>query len=710
MTPAYSAQRDFWSRFVLVCATICLVLGALFAVLGRNFFRAEAFGDRAAASLDDPRVAAFVADRITNVAVRQSPDLIAARPILLATANGLVSSPPFRALVRRAARRAHQALFSESAREMVLVVPDVEVLLRGALAQASPQLAEKIPARLNTVLASLNGGVQLQVVVDSWRFGRGLRRSAAILVLLVGPLLLALALWIDHQRKRALLRTGIALLVAGLVTALFLPAGRLSAALLIDEPLLRGAVQGLWRAYMVGLLAWSVFLGGLGVLFAAAGTSLLGTMSLAQSARPMTRVLFTPPQRAGRRIAWGAAWLAGGILAIVFPSELVTGAVVGAGVVAAFAGVRELFKLVLETAPALPALSGTSSGRRWRWRTGLGIGLVLALAGVWVVLLRPDSKPMPATLSACNGAAALCDRRVDQVVFAGAHNAMSNAQVSDWMFPHHQASIAQQLKDGIRALLVDVHYGFPGGARIKTDLDTERPPRQMLEEALGTEGVEAALRIRERLVGADEGQRGLYLCHGFCELGGYEFEPVLGTIRDFLVQNPAEVLLLLIEDYVSPEDLRSAFETSGLVELVYTGAAPPWPTLGELVASGQRLIVFIESGKTAVPWLRPSIESIQETPYTFYKPEEFSCRPNRGGTHGALFQINHWIQTTPTPQPSDAAVVNAYDFLLGRCLECGKERQHLPNIVAVDFYRTGDLFHVVATLNDTSLAPPRNLP
>jgi hypothetical protein len=240
-------------------------------------------------------------------------------------------------------------------------------------------------------------------------------------------------------------------------------------------------------------------------------------------------------------------------------------------------------------------------------------------------------------------------------------------------------------------------------------LTGDRAPREMLEHALGLDGLDAAMRIRERLVGVDEGQRKLYFCHGFCELGAYELEPTLESIRDFLIQNPAEVLLIVIEDYVTPEDLRQAFETSGLAEMVYTGPAPPWPTLGELIDSGERVIVFIESGHPGVPWLRPTIGNIQETPYSFYTPEEFSCAPNRGGTNGSLFQINHWIQTTPNPQPSNAAMVNAYDFLLNRVQTCAKERDHLPNIIAVDFYHTGDLLRVVQTMNDSALAADREL-
>jgi hypothetical protein len=100
-----------------------------------------------------------------------------------------------------------------------------------------------------------------------------------------------------------------------------------------------------------------------------------------------------------------------------------------------------------------------------------------------------------------------------------------------------------------------------------------------------------------------------------------------------------------------------------------------------------------------VSWLHPAFVSIQETPYTFHKPEDFSCRPNRGGTSGSLFQINHWIETTPAPQPTNAEIVNAYDLLLRRARECQRVRKHLPNVIAVDFYDIGDVVRVARTLN-----------
>ena len=43
--------------------------------------------------------------------------------------------------------------------------------------------------------------------------------------------------------------------------------------------------------------------------------------------------------------------------------------------------------------------------------------------------------------------------------------------------------------------------------------------------------------------------------------------------------------------------------------------------------------------------------------------------------------------------------MNAYDPLLRRARECQRLREHLPNLLAVNFYQRGDVFKVVDTLN-----------
>jgi hypothetical protein len=207
-----------------------------------------------------------------------------------------------------------------------------------------------------------------------------------------------------------------------------------------------------------------------------------------------------------------------------------------AGVLAALIGVRELFKLVLEMAPTMPALAKANK-RGVNWVRPVLAGVLIGVIGtLWVLLRNPEKTPEAASaVVACNGHPELCDRRVDEVVFAGAHNAMSNADAPGWMFPHHEHGMVRMLEDAVRAFLIDVHYGFPGGARIKTDLDAEESQREMIESGVGPEGTAAALRIRERLVGVDEGRRGLYFCHGFCELGAYEVVPALQAMRDWLM-------------------------------------------------------------------------------------------------------------------------------------------------------------------------------
>jgi len=59
------------------------------------------------------------------------------------------------------------------------------------------------------------------------------------------------------------------------------------------------------------------------------------------------------------------------------------------------------------------------------------------------------------------------------------------------------------------------------------------------------------------------------------------------------------------------------------------------PTLGEMVASGGRLVVLGEYDVGNVPWYHLAWEGlVAETPYTFHTPEDFSCNANRGTPRG----------------------------------------------------------------------------
>lgn len=685
----------------LLLGAACLTAAALLFVASRNLFDPVAFGAKAEQSLADPEVAAASAGFVTQAVIRSRPDLIAIRPLILAGAHVLVGTRGFQVLVGQAAQRAHQAVFSEGARRILLSLPDLRILLNSALAQASPQLAAKIPRQIEAVVASFGGGRRVELVLDGARLGR--RLGALWMGLFpTGVILLALSVWLAGDRRRVLARAGISLTVAGILLIAIVPAARIAVSLSIGDALLRGLLRGLLSSYLSELRDWGFFFAGLGVLLTAGAASLLEEVDPLLRLRTIGNFLIHPPAKPAGRLGWSLSLLVSGLLCALYPHEVAAGLVVIAGIGGSFLAVREIFRLFLQYVAPHVREAEADTDADLRPAVAAVACTVILLAVVWIVWRNPAAAPLRTAAAVCNGSASLCDKPLDQVVFAGAHNAMSNQEALDWLFPHHEAGIPRQLEDGIRALLFDVHYGFSGGARVKTDLEKE-PLTDKVRQALGPEGLRAAMRIRDRLVGVDEGRRKLFLCHGLCELGAYELEPVLVQIREFVIAHPDEVLLLVVEDYVSPQDLAKAFEASGLARFVYRGPSQPgWPTLRRLIADGSRVVVFIESGREGVAWLRPAFSNFSETPYSFKSPEAFTCAPNRGGGAGSLFLMNHWIETTPMPRPSNAALVNSYGQLMRRALTCRQERNHLPNIVAVDFYRTGDLFRVVNELNGAS--------
>jgi hypothetical protein len=701
-----SYLRRVAAELLISLGVLLLSLAAILSVARRAVLFPDNFADHLASSLADPRVASFAADRITDAALKANPDLTAFRPLIVATARGAVSSPSFQALVRPAARSAHASLFSERGQRVILSVPDVGVLLKSALANANPALAQKIPPQVQTIAASIGESRVDRFVVQLSRVAR--RSLWLTLGLAVTGCLIGLSgVLLAAGRRRALVRLGLDLLVAGIVLLLLMPAGRAIAGTLPHGELARDAAKGLWDHFAGALRTWGFVLGGIGLVLQAAGHSLLERFDPHASGRRLVAWLENPPGGARARLLRGVVLLVAGALAIVRPAHAVSVVVVLVGGGLAFVGLREIFEIALRAAPesTVPTLSAAAtSARRKR------VAIVLAVAAAFVAAIawigRPPAAVVRPESGACNGAPELCARRLDEVVFPATHNAMSAADIPNWLFPQQEKSIPTQLQDGIRALLFDVHYGIPVEGVVKTDLASDMGSRDKFDKAVGKEGVDAAMRIRDRLAGKEEGPRGLYLCHGFCELGATPLVAALRSVHEFLVQNPDEVLVFGIEDYVSPQDLAAAFAESGLDGLVYRGAAsPPWPTLREMIDSRQRVVVTLESGRKGVPWLHPAYEGLlQETPYRFLNPSEMSCTANRGGTSGSLFLMNNWIETTPSPKPSNAAIVNAYDALLARARLCQKERGRLPNLIAVDFYRTGELFRVVRALNDVAQA------
>jgi hypothetical protein len=334
------------------------------------------------------------------------------------------------------------------------------------------------------------------------------------------------------------------------------------------------------------------------------------------------------------------------------------------------------------TAPRLRAM-GPLARRRC---VGILIDSSLALATI-AVLVPPDSVYAERL---CNGHAELCDRRYDRIVQAATHNSMSSPDVVR-VWPEHDGNIREQLRSGIRTLMIDASYwsgidsALVRSLRVHLTSDAEIALLKTIDTHLAP-------------------RPGIYLCHSRCAYGAISMTSALVDIKAFLDDNPDEVVTLMIQDAIDPADAEAAFVESGIDDLLYAGTpGGEWPTLGELIDRNQRLIVFSEQHAAPPAWFMSAFGHIQDTPYGARAPEQLTCAPNRGPREASLFLLNNWVEGR-APDRAEAGIVNGKDFITERARRCARERGIMPNFIAVSFYGIGDVLGAVDELN--GFAPP----
>jgi hypothetical protein len=274
-------------------------------------------------------------------------------------------------------------------------------------------------------------------------------------------------------------------------------------------------------------------------------------------------------------------------------------------------------------------------------------------------------------LPVCNGSPVLCERRFDEVAYATTHNAFATLEQIYFPPANQTFTMTRQLEDGVRALMLDVWY-----------VDTDRDGR------------------------AD----GVFLCHTlpFCGNPRRSLADGLAEVRDFLASHPGEVVTLLFESYVAAADVAAAFAEVGLLDQVYVHAGGAWPTLGEMLERGERLVVLTDdrlsdADRARFPWYHYLWDSLAfETPFSLTPAEffaaGFTCEDLRGEPTNDLFILNHFLTDT-IGHPSFAELVNFNPEFLERARECEAFHGRIPNFVTVDYYEIGDVFDVVAALN-----------
>ncbi|KAH9944272.1 PLC-like phosphodiesterase [Epithele typhae] len=277
----------------------------------------------------------------------------------------------------------------------------------------------------------------------------------------------------------------------------------------------------------------------------------------------------------------------------------------------------------------------------------------------------------------CNGHSELCDKSFGNVTFVGTHN--SYAVGTSSLFVNQDWNITQQLNDGVRMLQSQAH------------------------NKSGT----------------------IELCHTSCSLlDGGSLKDYLTQLKTWMDSNTEDVVSLLIvnSDNIAPSVYADVFTSAGLDTMAYTPSssaltASSWPTLGSLIDSGKRLVVFLSTSAdfTSVPYLIDEFTNVWETAYDV-TDTTFDCNVNRtnGDTSTQMYLINHFLDKlvagVPAPDSSRANSTNAASGTgsLGVQVEtCAVQHGRNPNFMLVDFYEygNGSVFQVAADANGVTYNP-----
>jgi hypothetical protein len=705
----HRGARSGLSLAIAILATITALVGGVTLYVRDELVNAPAFADRAVDAIHQPAIQRVVAREITVQVLEPAlPDLVAARPLVQSATRAVVSSPPFASLARLAALHGHRLLFDRSAGNAVFDLTDAGLVVASALKNLAPKFAIDMPKRTEAILLTFK---KRSFATETLRFADTVRLLGFVLPP-VALALFVLGIAIAPERRRAITRSAVAVGVGGLLLALALELARRYAVSHVRGPTelsvtdVRAAANDLWGVFLDDLTTWTLGVTAVAWIIAAASASVLAAYSPAAGLDRL-RALYRRPVTPRARGARGAVVLGVGLLVVVEPTLVLKVLVVIGGVLLIYVGAGEVLTAV---APAEPRARRRPAVAPRRVATVAGVAVACAAAvGLAFAFTGATPSVSARSLRSCNGYPQLCDRRLDEVVFAGTHNAMSAADSPGWLIPNQNKAIGQQLDDGMRAFKISMHYGvMTASGRVYTDIAGEGQRLNRVAAKLSPIARLALQRFSRSLSGAArQGTRDIWLCHTLCELGATRMVDFLGVIAHFLKLNPNQVIILFDEDYVAERDIQNAFERAGLFPYLATlQPGQPLPTLGQLIRSHHNVVVFAQkppSGRYA--WNANGFDWIQDTPLGAKKPSEFTCKLTRGEPTNPLLMMNNWADVFP-PRPSPNIPLVQRAFILKRAQQCEHQRGLLPNLILTDYYDRGQVAEAAAELNGLAGVKP----
>ncbi|KAJ6045115.1 uncharacterized protein N7446_003317 [Penicillium canescens] len=312
---------------------------------------------------------------------------------------------------------------------------------------------------------------------------------------------------------------------------------------------------------------------------------------------------------------------------------------------------------------------------------------VLSVPGTGTLLPRASpsssvstSTPTPSvstsTLAAattCNGHSEYCTRSYSNITFVGSHD---SPFVGPLPQQNQNIEVTAQLDMGIRYLQAQTH-------RSVFDKNT------------------------------------LELCHTSCFLeDAGTLKSFLETVKKWLDANPNEVVTLLLTngDSVPISEFGDTFSSSGINSYAYTPSANPlsisdWPTLGEMISSGKRLVVFLDYGAdtSKVNYILDEFTYYFETPYDVTDSTFSSCkidRPSGASATGRMYVVNHFLDVdilgvlVPDRDKADATNAATGEGSIGaQATLCEGLYNRAPHVLLADFVDKGDVILAQNALN-----------
>ncbi|KAK0458190.1 PLC-like phosphodiesterase [Desarmillaria tabescens] len=318
--------------------------------------------------------------------------------------------------------------------------------------------------------------------------------------------------------------------------------------------------------------------------------------------------------------------------------------------------------------------------------------------------------------SVCNGRAELCNRGYGNVTFLSSHDSFAISEDIFALARTQELDLPGQLDLGVRMLQAQSHMSVS----IKT-----HPALDTLTSYTGMAMISSfAIRVSLRAYTSIDTTHVIYCLAGCSLFDGGLVVDYLKTVKTWLDNNPNEVLTFL---FTNPEGLsltdvwKPAFDEADITDLAYVPPTKPmkrgdWPTLGEFINSGKRVIVFLDYGvDDSVDFILS--EFTMASPLLWEPPfsvtdSTFPCSVNR--ISGPLSTVDHLnmlnhnlnINIIPIgdgvliPDFAAASKTNSLSSILANAYGCsGLAGGVAPNFVMLDFVNIGHGLDAVNLLN-----------